>query len=142
MGAEDIFISVRGDGGWSEPFSIGPVVNSNFQEWSPSLSQDGKTLFFSSNRPGGSGSFDVYQTQRQGDGWKTWSSPVGVPNINSEGRELFYLESNGFQWFTSTRDSDGYGDIKSIQTGQEPIPVVVKPQENKPVESVLCRKNR
>ena len=140
MGAEDIFISLRGDGGWTEPFSLGPVVNSAFQEWSPSLSQDGRTLYFSSNRPGGPGSFDVYQTQRLDGTWKSWSNPVALPTINTEGRELFYRETPSHQWFTSTRDSDGYGDIKSILTGQEPVPVVTNQEENRPVVPIAPEK--
>lgn len=142
IGAEDLFVSLRGEGGWSEPFSIGPVVNSAFQEWSPSLSEDNKLLFFSSNRQGGSGSFDVYQSERQDDSWKNWSKPAPLTSINSEGRELFYRETSNYRWYTSTRDSDGYGDVKTINIGQEPEPPALAPQpiENRPLEATVPEK--
>jgi Tol biopolymer transport system component len=46
------------------PTNLGPLVNTAFSEAQPSLSSDGRTLYFTSNRPGGSGGFDLYMTTR------------------------------------------------------------------------------
>ena len=48
------------------PQNLGPMVNTAGNEWAPSLSPDGKSLLFSSNRPGGSGRQDLYIAPLQG----------------------------------------------------------------------------
>ncbi len=91
LGAEDIYVSLLQAGKWSEPKNLGRKINTTFQEFSPSLSADGKYLFFSSNGRKGYGSFDVYYAERLDDSWTNWSDPVNMgANVNSEGRELFY----------------------------------------------------
>jgi outer membrane protein OmpA-like peptidoglycan-associated protein len=123
-GVEDIYVSLNEDGRWSEPKNLGSRINTQFQEMSPSLSADGKTLFFSSNGRMGSGSFDVYSATRQDNTWSNWSEPVNLSTpINSEGRELFYREyaSLGFSIYASTKNSDGYSDIK-MYVPQQPYP--------------------
>ncbi len=116
VGVEDIFVSVKGaDGKWTEPRNAGRSVNTQFQELCPSLSSDGQKLYFSSNGRKGFGSFDVYYCNRLDDTYLNWSEPVNLGMvINSEGRELFFREYSqwGFSLFTSTKNSDGYGDIK------------------------------
>ncbi len=115
-GVEDLYITLRGtDGKWSEPRNLGSTINTQFQELSPSLSEDGKILYFSSNGRKGLGSFDVYYSQRLDDSYLRWSEPVNISMpINSEGRELFFraYDSFGYSLFTSTTNSDGYGDIR------------------------------
>ena len=115
MGAEDLYVSVLQSGKWSEPKNLGKQINTTFQELSPSLSADGKYLFFASNGRKGYGSFDIYYSQRLDDTWTNWSAPMNKgANINSEGRELFYrtYPEQNFALFTSTLNSDGYGDIR------------------------------
>lgn len=50
-GGSDLFLSVRDGDGWSEPRSLGPLVNSPFDDGGPEVTADGRTLFFSSDRP-------------------------------------------------------------------------------------------
>ena len=52
------------DAAWSPPVDVGTTVNSSDTEVHPYLSADGKTLVFSSTRPGGSGGGDLYVTTR------------------------------------------------------------------------------
>ncbi|MFZ6010511.1 MAG: OmpA family protein [Bacteroidota bacterium] len=114
-GVEDIYVSFNNGTSWTEPKNLGNTINTQFQELCPSLSNDGKTLYFSSNGRKGLGSFDVYTATRLDDSWLNWSAPVSMGiNINSEGRELFYrvCPSTDVAIFTSTKNSDGYGDIK------------------------------
>jgi hypothetical protein len=49
---------------WSTPVSLGATINTAFAEQNPYLSSDNKTLFFISDRPGGSGGLDLYMTTR------------------------------------------------------------------------------
>jgi outer membrane protein OmpA-like peptidoglycan-associated protein len=114
-GVEDIYVSLNEDGRWTEPKNIGGKINTQFQELSPSLSADCKTLFFSSNGRKGSGSFDIYYSNRLDDSWSNWSDPINLGTaVNTEGREIFYREyaDKGFSIFATTKNSDGYGDIK------------------------------
>ncbi len=115
VGAEDIYVSILNSGRWSEPINLGRTINSALQELSPSLSADGRILYFASNGRKGYGSFDIFYSERLDASWTRWSTPVNMgANINSEGRELFYqtYPSQNFTLFTSTVNSDGYGDIK------------------------------
>lgn len=124
-GVDDIYVSFNENGKWTEPKNLGATINTQFQELSPSLSADGMTLFFSSNGLKGNGSFDVFSATRLDDSWTNWSSPKNLgPEINSPGRELYYrpLRTSDAALFTSTINSDGYGDIKFYKS---PEPSVV-----------------
>lgn len=66
IGAQDLWISTRNAVGdpWLAPVNVGPVLNSTFNDNFPSVSSDRETLFFSSDRPGGSGGADIYIATR------------------------------------------------------------------------------
>ena len=51
---------------WSEPENLGSIVNSTASDFSPSLSPNGRTLYFASARTGGQGNFDLYVSTRSG----------------------------------------------------------------------------
>ncbi len=131
-GVEDIYVSLKDDAGrWSPPKNLGSGINSQFQELCPSLSDDGRTLYFSSNGRGGYGSFDIFKATRLDDSWTSWSTPVNLgPEVNTSGRDLYYrlYESSGTAFYTSTLNSDGYGDIRMVAprdyTPPEEVPVV------------------
>ncbi len=125
FGVEDIYVSIRQQGKWGESKNLGKIINTQFQELSPSLSNDMKTLYFSSNGRMGKGSFDVYSSTRLDDTWVNWSPPVNMGSpVNSEGRELYFraYTDQGFALYTTTQSSDGYGDLK-IHFAGEPLPV-------------------
>jgi Tol biopolymer transport system component len=59
----DIWTSTRYEGNqWSSPVNLGPIVNSNLQEQTPAISDDGTLLFFASNRE--RNNFDLYVATR------------------------------------------------------------------------------
>ena len=65
QGGMDIFTGTRDD--LSDEFTnlqSVPGINTPFDEWDPSISPDGRTLYFSSDRPGGGGDFDIWFTTR------------------------------------------------------------------------------
>ena len=64
----DIYAATRSStaDAWSTPVNLGSAVNSAASETRPSLSWDGTTLYFGSNRPGGDGGADHYVTTRSG----------------------------------------------------------------------------
>ncbi|KAF2517965.1 OmpA family protein [Flavobacterium foetidum] len=75
----------------------------------PSLSEDGKWLFFASDMPGGYGETDLYYVKIADDG--TMSSPKNLgPAINTIGNDLFPFFSNGVLYFSSDGHY-GWGDL-------------------------------
>lgn len=75
----------------------------------PSLSEDGKWLFFASDMPGGYGETDLYVVQIAEDG--TMNTPVNLgPTINTIGNELFPFFRNGMLYFSSDGHY-GWGDL-------------------------------
>jgi hypothetical protein len=63
LGETDIWLTRRAskDAEWTTPVNIGPPVNTEFADDAPVISADGSTLYFNSDRPGGSGRMDVWQ---------------------------------------------------------------------------------
>jgi outer membrane protein OmpA-like peptidoglycan-associated protein len=104
MGSCDIYRSLREGRAWSRPENLGPPVNTEKWESQPSISTDGKTLYFSSSRPGGKGGADLWVTHLAPNG--VWTEPRNLgdvintdgyeetPFIHSDGRTL-YFTSNG-----------------------------------------------
>ena len=75
----------------------------------PEFSNDGNTLYFSSDRPGGFGGSDLYKSTKDEKG--NWSAPVNLgANINTDGDELFPYIHNEFFYF-STNGRPGFGGL-------------------------------
>jgi len=83
--------------------------NNNYNFAHPSLSQDGKLLFFSSDKPGGYGGMDIWVSTRQND---KWTEPVNLgPRVNTPGNEVFpYIFNNEKLYFSS----DGIGGLGGL----------------------------
>lgn len=127
-GEEDIYICNYQDGKWTQPINLGSVINTPHQEMTPYLSPDKKFLYFSSNGHGGKGGRDLFVSERTGEGWKDWSKAKNLgSSVNSFGVELNYFmdTKNSIAYYSSTQNSDGYGDIKahSITIEVEEAPV-------------------
>ena len=97
---------------WSAPVNLGPVINSAFNDQQPAISKDGLSLYFSSPRPGGLGSFDIYVSQRASVD-DSWGSPVNLgPTVNTifdEGNPAFSRDEH-LMFFQSKRPG-GFGGI-------------------------------
>jgi outer membrane protein OmpA-like peptidoglycan-associated protein len=146
---EDIYVSFLSDNDtWTQPEPIGADVNTQYNETTPFLAADGVTLYFSSNRPGGYGSNDIYMTRRLDDTWKKWSAPVNLgAGINTSGWDAYYTipASGEFAYMVSNKNSYGSSDIVKIKLKEEekPRPVVLvsglvlDAKTNKPVEAKI-----
>jgi hypothetical protein len=87
LGSCDIYMARRQGNGWSEPVNLGAPVNAQGWDSQPSISSDGKTLYFTSNRSGNIGRMDIWVTTLNSDG--RWSVPQNLgPQINTTGREM------------------------------------------------------
>src|SRR5262249_54257568 len=77
----DIFFCTRTVNGWTDPQPLA-AVNTDADEMGPEITRDGQRLYFSSNRAGGSGGYDLWMSDRGADG--TWQAPVNLgPSVNS-----------------------------------------------------------
>lgn len=76
----------KDDGTWAEPEMLPAPVNVDCEK-SPRIMADGRTLIFSSVRPGGMGSFDLYQSFQEDDG--SWGEPLNLSYINTDAADQF-----------------------------------------------------
>ena len=111
MGGKDLYYTVKNGNDWSEPVNLGANVNSNGEDFQPTLLPDGRTLYFVSNRVGGIGGNDLWLTTLQSDG--TWSKAVNMGNaINTEGNDQTPVYYDGQLYFASNgREGEGGYDI-------------------------------
>ena len=87
VGNCDIYFSALNNGKWSEPSNLGSPVNTSHWESQPSISADGRTLFFSSSRSGGFGGKDIWFSRLNEK--NIWTMPKNLGNvINTEGDEM------------------------------------------------------
>jgi outer membrane protein OmpA-like peptidoglycan-associated protein len=78
-GSCDIYWSKREENGWSEPKNCGSKVNTKYWESQPSMAADEKTIYFTSNRPGGQGGLDIWKTEMSSEG--VFSDPVNLGSV-------------------------------------------------------------
>jgi len=102
--------SQNADSTWSDPVPV-EELNTPFREGGhPSISPDGLTIYFTSDRPGGLGAFDIWASTRATASDK-WSPPVNLgPPINSPSNERgpFLVHDSNLLYFTSDR-AGGFG---------------------------------
>ncbi len=104
FGSCDLYISFLKNQKWTTPQNLGKPVNTEFWESQPSLSADGKTLYFVSNRKNGKGGMDIWKTQLNEK--NEWTNPENLgDSINTAKNEMspfihfdsktLYFSSNG-----------------------------------------------
>ncbi|MDF2157318.1 OmpA family protein [Algoriphagus sp. CAU 1675] len=107
-GSCDLYIAYKENGTWQRPNNMGKKVNSRFWDSQPSLSADGRVLFFSSNRSGGFGGNDIWYSVRMADG--SWSDAKNLGNVVNTSKdeispfmffnnEILFFASDGHQGF-------------------------------------------
>ncbi len=106
-----IFSAKRnGDAGWSDEHEL--EFNSlGFSCAYPTLSQDGKTLYFTSNRGGGVGGVDIFVSRLQPNG--KWGKVENVGKIvNTLGNERFpFIHADGSLYFSSDGHPNSMGGM-------------------------------
>ncbi|MBL0017028.1 MAG: PD40 domain-containing protein [Bacteroidetes bacterium] len=106
----DIYVSKLIGTTWSKPQNLGPIVNSPQWDSQPSISNDGKTLYFSSRRPGGKGGEDIWFSNLVNGFW-TAPQNIGEP-INTAGIEVSpFIHADGKTLYFSSDEHPGYGAL-------------------------------
>lgn len=127
-GSCDLFWAKRIGNRWSHPKNFEPPVNTKYWESQPSIAPDGKTIYFTSNRPGGIGGIDIWKTEMLEEGVfsvpENLGTPINTPDdetapfIHADGRTLYFV-SDGHPGMGG---KDIYYSVMSPEGGwQEPI---------------------
>ena len=134
----DIYVSRRrSDGSWGEARNMGPTINTPWREDTPFLTEDGKSLFFSSEGHYSMGGFDVMVSHRTPQGWAEPQN-LGYP-INTTDHDRFFMPiENGskayyaryhnqppggkdiFQYHIDVPEHLDFIDVKGIMTYDNP----------------------
>jgi len=135
----DIYYSTYENNRWSPGINVGSPVNSQYWESQPSISSNGKMLFFVSNRPGGMGGMDIWYSVRKSNG--RWHSPVNPGNaLNTSGDEFSpFIYFNGKTLYFSSNGLKSFGGFDIYSTNLNPDsswtePVNLGPSVNTPAD--------
>lgn len=128
FGGYDIWKTVlNSEGDWGKPENLGPDINTAYDEHTPFVHPDGKTLYFSSNGWPGLGNLDIFYSRSLGKG--KWGKPIniGYP-INTFNEESgLTVSADGTEGLFSSVLKDGFGDMDiysfELPAAAKPMPV-------------------
>jgi hypothetical protein len=128
LGNCDLYFSAFANGKWSEPSNLGSPVNTNHWESTPSISADGRTLFFSSSRPGGFGGKDIWLTRLNEK--NQWTEPVNLGSvINTDGDEMSpFIHFDGKTLYFASDGRVGMGGFDLFVTRMKDDSTWTEPQ--------------
>jgi tetratricopeptide (TPR) repeat protein len=126
-GNGNLYYCVRKDSVWTKIKSFGKPINSIYWQSHGFITPDGKTLYFSSNRPGGQGELDIWYSEKDANG--RWNEPVNCGNvINTPYNEdtPFFDPETGTLLFSSIGHIsmggyDMFRSVKKNRTWSNPI---------------------
>ncbi|UOQ51535.1 OmpA family protein [Hymenobacter cellulosivorans] len=123
VGNCDLYISRRTGNTWSKPQNLGRNVNSVEWDSQPTLSADGRTLYFTSTRRGGKGQEDLYVTTLQENGSWSAAKNLGEP-VNTPGKDMApFIHASGTTLYYVTDGLVGMGGLDvyrcELQTGNK-----------------------
>lgn len=112
-----IALKEKNDEGWSEVNLNLPCNSKDFSSMHPCFVPDADKIYFSSDRPGGFGGFDLYVMYYKNG---QWSSPVNLgPEINTEGHEVYPFFSTDNKLYFSSDGHAGLGGFDIYHTSNE-----------------------
>jgi outer membrane protein OmpA-like peptidoglycan-associated protein len=109
FGSCDLYFTKKAGETWSKPVNLGRGINTTWWESQPSLSADGKTLYFVSDRPKGFGNKDIYVCNL--DSLNEWTVPVNLgATINTNYDDIApFVHANGRTLFFASEGHLGFG---------------------------------
>ena len=119
FGGLDIWLSIiDNNGNYGVPINAGKNINSDADEITPFFNTKERTLYFSSNKKGGRGGFDIYKSKGE---LNLWGPTKNVIELNSKHDEMyltFYKEKEGY-FASNRRDACCCNDIYSVKYNDE-----------------------
>jgi len=111
QGGLDIYVSYYNDDRdrWSDPVNLGETINTPYNEATPFISEDGNKLYFSSQGHESMGGFDIFVSEKNGNG--EWSEPtnMGYPISTTDDDRFFQPVQNGRAAYFSKFSKQGHG---------------------------------
>ncbi len=95
-------------GSWGKPQHLDAPINSDGDEWYPTLTRDG-TLYFGSDRPGGLGKTDLYRARPDGDGYAPAENLGSPVNTEADEYEPYIAPDESYLIFMASGRSDSLG---------------------------------
>ena len=113
LGETDIYFSKRlPNGEWGIPKNLGGNINTIYKEAFPQVSEDGKTLYFSSQGHTSMGGYDIFKSTWN-EQEKTWNTPtnIGYPLNTPDDDMMFSVCENNRDGYISAWRKEGLGDL-------------------------------
>jgi len=128
MGSCDIYFSSNNEGKWTEPANLRSPVNTPGWESQPSISADGRTLFFASSRQGGIGGKDLWFSRLNDK--NIWTNPVNLgEGINTAGDEMSpFIHFDGRTLYFASDGRPGMGGFDVYLTRMKDDSTWTEPQ--------------
>jgi len=127
---KDLYVSKRlPSGDYDVPIRIPEPVSSSFGELSPTIAADGRTLYFSSDRPG-YGDADIWVCKRTDDTWLQWTTPQNMgPSVNTPGWDAFFtIHPSGKHAYMRSTDGQRSGIFRlTLPSGLADRPLLPDP---------------
>ena len=114
LGRNSIYKATKTGDSWGN-IELLPFNNKEFSTSNPSLSRDGKTLYFSSDRPGSLGGVDIWKAEIKDDG--SYGEPQNLGNkVNTEGNESFpFISDDNKTLYFASAGKQGLGGLDVYQ---------------------------
>ncbi len=108
-GQGDIYVAERDGFEYGDLKKLESNINTKYEESHAAISADGRTLYFTSNRPGGFGGFDLYRCVRLPNGEWSLATNLG-PTVNTPYNEISpFLHVDGHRLFFSSNNEKSIG---------------------------------
>lgn len=115
----DIFVTKVVNNKWKTPEAMGKPINTTFWEGGACITADGKTLYFTSERPGGQGHSDIWKVERLNK--HEWGKPVNLGDVvNSPYDEVgVFIAPDGKSLFFSSNGTNSMGSYDIFRSTLE-----------------------
>lgn len=109
-GGFDLYYCIKRGEEWEGPYNIGEPINTRYWDSQPSISADGRYLYFASRRKGGFGGIDIWVSYLNDDFY--WEAPVNLgPSVNTTGDEQTpFIHADGETLYFASTGHQGMGD--------------------------------
>lgn len=128
-GRTDLYSARKVDGAWRSVTNLGSSVNSSSYDSQPTLSADGRTLIFVSDRTAGAGGTDLYVSTWDGKAWSPAKPLGGVntssgemsPSIGPDGKTFYFASdrpggAGGYDIYAGKLNNGSVADIKRLSS--------------------------